>query len=106
MAWTPTRIYGPAQPGTTNATLYTASGNVVVKEILLSNTSASAATVTLAINAAATTAANQIVPALSVPANSIIILAVSIPLVNTDTIQGLQGTSAAVTVTISAEVQS
>lgn len=103
MAATIKRLYGPAQPGTTNATLYTnASGaGGIVKSIALANTTALAATINIAINGTSATAANCILFQVSVPASdSVFISNLFIPVANTDTIQGLQGTTSAITVTI------
>jgi hypothetical protein len=103
------------QPGTTTTTLYTAPSNTtanpspgataIVKEIVLANTTANAATVTIGING--TSAANQIIPAISVGANDTKILSgLNLMLNASDTLQGLQGTASAVTVVISGvEVQ-
>ena len=97
------RIYGPAQPGTTNATLYTvpAATTVVVRNIHICNTSGSAATISLAINGTAATAANCWLSALSIPANGSYDWSGFLHLSTTDTIQSLQGTASALTVTIS-----
>lgn len=105
MPWTPTRVYGPAQPGTTATTLYTApAGGAVLKEIVMANTTASNATITIGIGG--TAAAQQIVPAMTVKAKETVILALSTPLTNGETLQALQGTASAITTTVSAEVKS
>lgn len=98
------RVYGPDQPGTSTGVLYTvpASRRVVLKQVVLANTSAGAATVTLGIGG--TAAADQIVPAVSIPANTVETLDCSQVLEAAETIDGLQGTGAAITVTISAYV--
>lgn len=97
------RIYGPAQPGTTNATLYTvpASTTVVVRNIHVCNTTATAATISLAINGTAATAANCWLTALSIPANSSYDWSGFLHLSTADTLQALQGTASALTMTIS-----
>ncbi len=97
------RIYGPAQPGTTNATLYTvpAATTVVVRNIHVCNTTAANATISLATNGTAATAANCWLTALSVPANSSYDWSGFLHLSATDTLQALQGTASALTVTIS-----
>ena len=97
------RIYGPAQPGTSNATLYTvpAVTTVVVRSIHVCNNTASAATISLAINGTAATAANCWLSALSIPANSVFDWSGFMHLSAADTIQGLQGTASALTVIIS-----
>ena len=108
-------MYGPAQPGTSGAVLYTAptydsnvttpSATAVIKEILLCNTTGLTATVTLGINGVA--AANQIIPTVSVAANDTkVISGLDTMLTQGDTINGMQGTANAITVTISGvEVQ-
>ena len=105
MALTPTRAY-LGQPGTTDGTLYTVSSSAgsyfIVKEILVVNTSASAATISLALNGTAATAANCAwADAYPVAANSSVVFALSTVLNASDTIHGLQGTSGALTVTVS-----
>ena len=100
------RIYGPAQPGTTNATLYTvgAAATAVVRSIHICNTTGTAATISLAINGTAATAANCWLSALSIPANGSYDWSGFLHLSANDTLQGLQGTTSALTVTISAVV--
>ena len=96
------RLYGPAQPGTTNATIYTVSaGTVVVRNIHICNTTATAATISLAINASAATAANCFLSALTIPANGTLDWSGFLHLSTADTLQALQGTASALTVTIS-----
>lgn len=97
------RIYGPAQPGTTNATLYTvpSATTVVVRNIHICNTTATAATISLAINAAATTVANCWLDDFSIPAGSSYDWSGFLHLSAADTLQALQGTASALTVTIS-----
>jgi hypothetical protein len=124
MAWTQQaqssgRQFYQGQPGTTVSTLYTApaaSSNVTspsatayIKEIILANTTGAAATVTLYLVPSGGTAgvANMIVPALSINANDAKVLAGLNTFIPAGaTIQGVQGTSGAITVTISGmEVQ-
>lgn len=97
------RIYGPAQPAATNAVLYTvpALTSVVVRNIHICNTTAAAATISLAINGTAATAANCWMSALSIPANSVFDWSGFLHLSTTDTLQALQGTASALTVIIS-----
>lgn len=111
MAYAPQRIYGPAQPNTAPTDLYTVptGAKTVVKEIILANTTGSAATIILAVVASADTglpAAKQIVPSISVPANKTVVLPLSLVLNAGDILRGQQGTAGAITVTVSAEVQS
>ena len=102
MADTALRLYGPAQPGTGNATLYTVPGatTCVIRHMRVMNTTGSAATISVAINGTAATAANCLLYAFSIPANSVYDWTGFIPLAAADTIQGLQGTGSALTVTI------
>lgn len=100
------RIYGPAQPAATNAVLYTvpAATTVVARNIHICNTTASAATISLAINGTAATAANCLLKELSIPANGTYDWSGFLHLSANDTLQGLQGTTGALTATISAVV--
>jgi hypothetical protein len=104
MADTASRVYGPAQPGTTNGTLYTVPGatTATLRNIHIANTTASAATISLAINGTAATAANCFLSGLSIPANGSYDWSGFLVLATTDTLQGLQGTTGALTVTVSA----
>lgn len=97
------RIYGPAQPGTGNAVIYTvpAATTVVVRNIHICNTTANNATISLAIDASAATAANCWLSALSIPGNSSYDWSGFLHLDAADTLQALQGTASALTVTIS-----
>ena len=100
---TQARLHGPTTPGTTDSTAYTvpASTSVILKEIIIANTTGSAATVSIGLNGTSLTAANQIVGAKSIPANDIVVLALSTVLNTGDTIHVSQGTSSACTVTSS-----
>jgi hypothetical protein len=102
-AYTPAKLY-VGQPTTSSTTLYTAPGSttVIVKQIILANTTTSAASVTLnhVASAGAAAAANQLVPAMWVPPNSVQTLDLSVVMNTGDFIAGLQGTSAAITVHI------
>lgn len=95
------------QPSTSNGTLYTAPGSTnttpsaVVRTIHVANTSGAAATLSLGLNGTAATAANQILGAFSVPAYGVLSISTNVVLNETDTLQGLQGTSGALTVVIS-----
>lgn len=111
MAGTPNqkRFYF-GQPGTSATTLYTAPANTtanpspgstaIVKGIWVANTTGTAATITIGING--TAAANQIVPGVTVNPNDVKILEGinGIQLNASDTLQALQGTASAITVTI------
>lgn len=90
------------QPGTSNGTLYTApAAGSVVRTIHIANTTTSSATISLGINGTAATAANAFYSAFAVPPNGIHVWNGNIVLGNGDTVQGLQGTSGALTVVIS-----
>jgi hypothetical protein len=95
------------QPGTSNATLYTvpASTDVKVVSIVISNTTATAATITLSVvpTGGSAGATNRIMTAVSVPASGTTVLDSSIYMNTGDFIAGLQGTASALTVTISGE---
>lgn len=102
-------VYGPAQPGTTNATLYTVPGSTQahVQSVIVVNTTGSAATLTLALNGTSDTAANHwLFSAYSVPANGFVhVTGLVASLDAADTITGKQGTSSALTVTINAVLE-
>lgn len=109
MAYTPTRLY-TGQPGTTITTLYTvpASTRVIVRQIIVANTTGTAATFTLHLvpnsggSVGTAAAANAIATAVSVAANSTTYLEVRQVLgAANDTIQALQGTASALTFAIS-----
>ena len=91
------------QPGTADTLLYTtvAAGGIV-RSIHACNTTGAAATLTLGLNAGAALAvANHFVSAISVPANATYDWSGFQVLDASATIRALQGTSGAITVTIS-----
>ena len=100
------RLY-QGQPGTTVSTVYTtpASTDVAVKTILLCNTTALVATVTVSVVPSGGTAGitNQVLSALSVAGNSTITVDTTIHMTSGDFLAALQGTASAVTVTVSGE---
>lgn len=102
---TPTRFYGPAQPGTTNGTLYTvgAAKIAIIKTIHIANVTALDATITLSISGS--TDALMWMKGFTVPANSTYDWTGELVLAAADTIQGLQGTGSAITVTISGDLR-
>lgn len=104
MADTASRVYGPAQPGTGNATLYTVPGatTATIRNIHITNTTGTAANISLAINGTAATAANCFLYQFSIPANGSYDWSGFLVLATTDTLQGLQGTGSALTLTVSA----
>lgn len=101
MAYTPARLY-QGQPGTTTTLLYTATGGVIVKQILLANGDTVSRTVQIALGVAGAAIAdgNIIVPDISVPAKTLITLDLSVVMANTDVLRGLQEDAAAIVVSI------
>lgn len=101
MAHIPLQAYN-GQPGTTTAVLATvpASKRWTSVQAVVANTSGSAATVTVGKNGSA--AANQFLPAVSIPANTTetLDLGLGLVLVAGDTIDGLQDTASAITLHI------
>jgi hypothetical protein len=99
MAVIPVQAY-EGQPGTVTAVLATVPANKrwFSLQVILSNTSGSAATVTIGKNGSA--AAEQFIPAVSIPANTVETLDLGSGLVlqAADSIEGFQGTSGAITV--------
>jgi hypothetical protein len=107
------------QPGTTVSTLYTAPANntnvtapsstAYIKEIIIANTTATAATITLHVVPSGGTVGlgTQTIPTVTIGGNdSKILTGLNTAIPPGGTIQGLQGTASAVTVTISGtEVQ-
>lgn len=100
------RLY-QGQPGTSVATLYTvpASTDVRVTEIVLCNVTASAATVSISAVPSGGTAGvtNRLIDTLPVAAHETAVIGLSTYLTTGDFIAALQGTSGAVTCTISGE---
>lgn len=95
------------QPGTSESTLYTvpASTDVKLQSIVLCNTTGAAATVSLSVVTSAGTAGatNRVLAAFSVTANDTIVIDSAVDMATGDFLSGLQGTSGAVTVTVSGE---
>lgn len=94
------------QPGTGDTLLYTDPGvtenGTVVRGIEITNITGSGATITLSLNAgAAMAAANYFVYNLSIPANGVTNWSGFQVIASGGTIRGLQGSSDALTVTIS-----
>lgn len=98
--YTPAKLY-VGQPTTSSTTLYTAPGSttVIVKQIILTNTTGSSATIRLnhVASAGSAAAANMMVPDMWVPPNNVQTLDLSVVMNTGDFIAGLQGTSAAIT---------
>lgn len=99
----PKRLAGPAQVSNAAATKYTvpASRIAVVRNIHISNPSASAVTFTMSIGADA--AATRIFDAFSIPANSIYDSFAPFVLAAGEIIQALAGTTNILTLTIDGE---
>lgn len=96
MATLPKKLY-VGTPGTTSATFYTtpASTNTILKNIVLTNTTATAAIVTINV------AGKAIVSGYTVQPNDTVVIDLSLVLNATDTITGVQTTASAVNVFLS-----
>lgn len=100
--YTPKPMY-EGQPGTSDTLLYTVPGatSAIVLTVTVTNTTGSAATITLGLKSGATlAAANEILTAKSVPANDYILLHLRKVLLTGETIRALQGTGSALTVMV------
>jgi hypothetical protein len=95
------------QPTTSATTLYTvpAATTAKIASIVISNTTGTAATITLDMvpSGGTTGATHRLLTAVPVPANATTVLDSVIYMSTGDFIAGLQGTSSALTVTISGE---
>lgn len=104
MAFKQKRLY-QGQPGTVEGALYTvpASTSAIVKEIIMTNITTTAATVSIGVVPSGGTAGatNRIIEGLTIPANDIKVAPLSTVLNAGDFLSGLQGTASAITVTIS-----
>jgi hypothetical protein len=91
------------QPGTSDTLLYTApAGGAIVRNIHVANTTTSPATITLGLNTgAAIVAAEHFLSAVMIPANDTYDWSGFAVLDGSETIRALQGTSSALTVSIS-----
>jgi hypothetical protein len=100
MADTLKRLYGPAQPTATAATLYTvpASTITVLRFIRFVNTTGTDRTITLSIGA--DSAATRFFPATTIPAGGALDWSGSIPMTAGEIIQGSSSAAAAVNVII------
>lgn len=102
MAYTPKQAY-TGQPGTGDTLLATVPGSKswIVKQITVTNTTASTATITLGLPAAAAlAAANHLLSAVPIAANSVTVIDLTQVLATGETIRALQGTASALTVHI------
>jgi len=103
MAFTPKKMY-VGQPGTSDTLLYTApTGGAIITEIVVTNTTGTAATVSVAFPAGASGVddAEAFAKAYSVAANDVKVWPLRQVLGNGETIRALQGTSSALTIHIS-----
>jgi hypothetical protein len=100
------RLYG-GQPGTSEGTLYMvpASTNARVTEVVVTNTSASPATISLSAvpSGGSAGAANRLMAGVSIDGNGVTILDMSVYLGTGDFLSAVQGTPGAITLTISGE---
>jgi hypothetical protein len=100
--YTPTRFYH-AMPTTSTTTLFTSTGlRAILKQIMLTNTGATASGITLYLVPSGGSAANNnmIVPDLSVPGNSIITLDVMLVMNLNDFVAGISDSGTNITVSI------
>lgn len=95
------RLYGPAVPGITAATIYTVptGDSARMTSIHAVNTTGTAATLTMSIGTDATT--NRILSAKSIAANDYLHLETDFVLASTEIIQASQGTASAIVLTLS-----
>lgn len=102
--YTPKKLY-TGQPGTSATTLYTApaSTTTIVKNIIVCNTTSSAATLTLSLVASGGSAGatNRIMSSLNILPNDTVLFELSGVLSTGDFISALQGTSGSLTLHIS-----
>lgn len=101
MVDTASRVYGPAQPGTSETTLYTvpASTTLILRNIIIANTTGSAATFKMSIGADA--AGTRLFSDFSVAANDVLEWTGFVVLAAAETLRAQQGTSGALTFTAS-----
>lgn len=104
MAFTPARLAGPLVLGTAASDLYAASGrSVLMKQVIVANKSAAAATVRLSLlpSGVSADAVHQLLPDVSVAANDSLVLDAFQVLAPGDKLSGLAGAASALVVTIS-----
>ena len=105
MAAVPKPLYR-GRPGTSVGTLYTCSNTAgrwaIIKNIVIANTTASAATITIYTVATGGSPSddNVLVKELEVKGRSVVVLDVAVPLSENETIRALQGTAGAICLTI------
>lgn len=103
--YTPTRLAQSCVASTTETTVYTvpASTSCIVKQIVCANVTASAATISISLVASGGTAGvtNRVLEQVSIPANSTVSFDMAQVLATGGLISIKQGTSSAITSTIS-----
>lgn len=94
------RLYGPTQLSNSAADTYTvpASTNTVVKEIIVANTTAGQVNFTASIGNDA--AGTRIVPTVAIPANTVTIFDIWLPLTTGEKIQAYSSAATSLTMTI------
>lgn len=107
MAGTLKRISGPAFLANAVANIYTPPASTIyttIRQIHLANITTSAATATLYIGATGgSTTSTTLLPAVSIPANSVYVLNLVLRMDSTDFLSGLSGTASAITITVEGE---
>jgi hypothetical protein len=93
------------QPTTSSATMYTTTTDTKIASIVMCNTSAATATVTISVVNSGGTAGvtNQVLSGLSIPAYTTVMMDTNIYMTGGDFIAANQSTSGAITVSISGE---
>lgn len=102
MTDTASRIVGPTLLTNTTATLYTVPGSTqaILRNIIIANTSGTAATARLSIGVDA--AGTRILPEVSIPANSIFEWSGFLVMEAAETLRGHSGTTNVLAITVSA----
>ena len=97
---TPKRLFGPALLTNSAADKYTvpSSTTAIIKNIIVNNTSGSAATFTLSIGADA--AGTELFTAVSIAANTTVVYSVWIVMAAAEKIQALSGTTSVLNLTL------
>jgi hypothetical protein len=105
MAYIPTVLYPTGTPASTGVTLYTVGANksVIVKNLVMANTTGNEATITVHIVPSGGSASNtnRILSSYAVPANGASTLDCSIVMPDGSSLFAQNGTNGAVTLTIS-----
>lgn len=105
MAYTPRVLYPTGYPSTTGTVLYTvpSSSSIIVKNIVLANTTVNEATITLHVvpNAGSATSSNAILYNYGIAGRGVSTLDCSIVMTGDSQLYAINGTNNAITVTIS-----